>query len=105
MVKTLPRSWFNLINESLNLRPKYEKPDKDVMALPKWNYDGSSTGQAQGSNSDCYLKPVRIFPDPFRCDPHILVLCEVLDSDKNPAATNHRFSYNKTMTGIILLCS
>ena len=53
---------------------------------------------AQGSNSDCYLKPVRIFPDPFRCDPHILVLCEVLDSDKNPAATNHRFSCNKTMT-------
>ena len=53
---------------------------------------------AQGSNSDCYLKPVRIFPDPFRCDPHILVLCEVLDSEKNPAATNHRFSCNKTMT-------
>ena len=78
---------------------------KDVSELPEWNYDGSSTGQAQGSNSDCYLKPVRIFPDPFRCDPHILVLCEVLDSDKNAAATNHRFSCNKTMTkGIGCLC-
>ena len=43
----------------------------------------------------CLVK--RIFPDPFRRDPHILVLCEVLNSDKKPAATNHRFSCNKTM--------
>ena len=67
----------------------------DVTSERKHNFHPFS---AQGSNSDCYLKPVRIFPDPFRCDPHILVLCEVLDSDKNPAATNHRFSCNKTMT-------
>ena len=40
-----------------------------------WNYDGSSTGQAPGSDSEVLLKPCAIFNDPFRGAPHILVLC------------------------------
>ena len=47
---------------------------------------------------ETYLNPVRIFPDPFRREPNILVLCERLDLDKNPDQTNHRFSCNKTMS-------
>ncbi|CAB4056887.1 glnA [Lepeophtheirus salmonis] len=39
-----------------------EKPEE----LPIWNFDGSSTGQAEGSNSDVYLHPVAIYNDPFR---------------------------------------
>ena len=42
-------------------------------------------------------RPVRIFPDPFRGSPHILVLSEVLDSDKKPAGTNHRASCARVM--------
>merc|ERR1712227_547998 len=83
-----------------NLRSKTRtlmKAPKDVSELPEWNYDGSSTGQAEGRNSDCYLRPVRIFPDPFRGKPHILVLSEVLKSDKTPADTNHRYSCAKVM--------
>ena len=33
---------------------------------PMWMFDGSSTKQADGSASDCLLKPVNIFPDPQR---------------------------------------
>ena len=33
---------------------------------PLWGFDGSSTEQAEGSSSDCVLKPVAIFPDPAR---------------------------------------
>ena len=33
---------------------------------PMWSFDGSSTKQADGGNSDCLLKPVSIFPDPCR---------------------------------------
>jgi len=66
--------------------------------LPNWNYDGSSTGQAEGHNSDRMLKPVRVFPDPFNKLPNILVLCEVYNHDWTPAGTNHRFSCAKTMT-------
>lgn len=42
--------------------------------LPIWNYDGSSTYQALGENSDVYLYPCAIYKDPFRRGNHILVL-------------------------------
>lgn len=54
---------------------------------PVWNYDGSSTYQAEGSNSDMYLNPVAIFKDPFRRGPHKLVLCDVLKYNKKPAGS------------------
>ena len=43
-----------------------------------WGFDGSSTNQAPGSNSDCVLQPVYITPDPLRSGDDVLVLCEVL---------------------------
>jgi glutamine synthetase len=43
-----------------------------------WGFDGSSTNQAPGDNSDCVLNPVFTCPDPMRGPGDILVLCEVL---------------------------
>ena len=37
-----------------------------IEECPLWNFDGSSTNQADGSSSDCVLKPVAIYPDPDR---------------------------------------
>lgn len=56
--------------------------------LPEWNFDGSSTYQAEGSNSDMYLIPKAMFRDPFRKDPNKLVLCEVLKYNRKPAGTD-----------------
>jgi glutamine synthetase len=57
--------------------------------LPMWGFDGSSTRQAEGSNSDCLLKPVALFPDPARAD-GALVMCEVLLPDGTPHPSNSR---------------
>lgn len=58
--------------------------------MPIWNYDGSSTYQADGTNSDLYLHPVAVYKDPFRRQNNILVLCETYSHDGKPTESNHR---------------
>ena len=58
--------------------------------LPIWGFDGSSTNQAPGSQSDCVLRPVFNCPDPVRGGDNILVLSEVLLPDMTPHPTNTR---------------
>lgn len=57
---------------------------------PDWSFDGSSTGQASGNNSDCILRPCKVVPDPIRGAPHVLVMCEVFAPDGKPHPTNTR---------------
>ncbi|MHB1717989.1 MAG: glutamine synthetase beta-grasp domain-containing protein, partial [Acidimicrobiales bacterium] len=40
-----------------------------------WGFDGSSTNQATGDNSDCVLQPVFVCPDPLRGEDNVLVMC------------------------------
>src|SRR4051812_12461323 len=54
-----------------------------------WGFDGSSTRQAEGTNSDCVLHPVAIYPDPARTH-GALVMCEVLLPDGTPHPSNTR---------------
>tara|TARA_A200000159_G_scaffold164397_1_gene193835 strand:- start:2013 stop:3074 length:1062 start_codon:yes stop_codon:yes gene_type:complete len=57
--------------------------------LPVWGFDGSSTGQATTSDSDCVLRPVFACIDSNRQN-GILVLCDVLNSDLTPHESNTR---------------
>ena len=57
---------------------------------PMWGFDGSSTNQAQGSKSDCVLRPCFVTPDTIRGGDNILVLCEVFTADGKPHETNTR---------------
>ncbi len=56
----------------------------------EWSYDGSSTNQASGDDSDCILKPVEFVSDPIRGEGNYLVMCEVMNSDGTPHESNSR---------------
>jgi len=60
-----------------------------LQECPMWAFDGSSTEQADGSDSDCLLKPVAVFPDPGRKNAY-LVMTEVLNADGTPHESNGR---------------
>lgn len=66
------------------------KKPANVSELPEWNFDGSSTGQAPGNNSDVFLRPVAMFADPFRQGDNILVMAECWMSDGKPNSYNFR---------------
>ncbi|KAJ6997217.1 glutamine synthetase nodule isozyme-like [Populus alba x Populus x berolinensis] len=67
-------------------------PVTDPAELPKWNYDGSSTGQAPGDDSEVILYPQSIFKDPFRKGNNILVMCDAYTPAGEPIPTNKRFN-------------
>jgi glutamine synthetase len=85
--------WLDGYKPTANLRSKtkiVEGPISDVSELPEWGFDGSSTEQADGHDSDCLLKPVRMVHDPIRGGDHVMVMCEVFNADGSVHASNHR---------------
>ena len=81
--------WIDGQKPTAKLRCK-TKIVRDGEQPPLWGFDGSSTEQAPGENSDCVLKPVYICPDPLRGENNKLVLCEVLLTDMTPHSSNTR---------------
>ena len=65
-------------------------PVNEVSQLSTWNYDGSSTGQAETSASEVLLRPVKIIKDPFRGSHHIIAYCETYLPDGTPTHSNFR---------------
>jgi len=76
---------------------------ESVETLPKWNFDGSSTGQAPGDDSEVILRPCRIFKDPFRPRSdeldNILVMCDTYTPAGEPLPTNTRAFAEKAFSG------
>ena len=76
-----------------NLRGKTKVMDGEVNSvadLSEWNYDGSSTNQAAGEDSEVIIKPCALFNDPFRRGNHKMVLCDTYRPDGSPLQNNHR---------------
>ncbi|KAF7652865.1 hypothetical protein LDENG_00091170 [Lucifuga dentata] len=90
--------WIDGTGERLrNKTQTLDKEPKTIEDIPEWNFDGSSTYQSTGANSDMYLIPVCMFRDPFTLDPNKLVLCEVFKYNYEPAETNLRASCKEVM--------
>src|SRR5256885_12004197 len=85
--------WLDGYEPVPNLRSKTKIVDFETEPtldeLPLWNFDGSSTRQADGTSSDCFLKPVALLSDPARNHAR-LVMCEVLLPDGTPHPSNSR---------------
>ncbi|HFB54816.1 MAG TPA: glutamine synthetase [Hellea balneolensis] len=58
--------------------------------FPEWSFDGSSTNQADGHDSDCILKPVTFVTDPIRGEGNFLVFAEVFTPEDQPHESNSR---------------
>jgi len=88
MTTTLEYLWVDN-NQNPRSKVKIEKISP-INPLPIWNFDGSSTGQADMSQTEVLLKPVRTFSHPF-IENALLVLCECDDpTTGNPHISNSR---------------
>ena len=86
--------WVDGTKPTSQLRSK-TKILKVEEGIPVWGFDGSSTNQAEGTNSDCVLNPVFVCGDPIRGWGSELALCEVLNTDMTPHESNTRAALSK----------
>ena len=88
--------WLDGYQPEPNLRSKVKviKNAESMLILneiPEWNFDGSSTKQADGNFSDCILKPVRLYSNNhYTSIKTTYVFCEVMNPDGTPHETNQR---------------
>jgi len=83
--------WIDGTGENLRMKDRViDFVPESPQDLPVWNYDGSSTYQADGHNSDTFIVPCALYCDPFRLAPHVLALCDTYKFDKTPTNTNRR---------------
>lgn len=84
--------WLDGYQPVPNLRGKTRLSETEPTSIddcPMWGFDGSSTLQAEGHDSDCMLQPVALYPDAARKDGY-LVMCEVMLPNGDPHPTNLR---------------
>jgi glutamine synthetase len=58
--------------------------------LEIWNFDGSSTGQATGKDSEIFIKPYKMFYDWNGRNNYYYIFCECTYHDGSPHITNTR---------------
>ena len=63
--------------------------DSPLSDYPIWNFDGSSTGQNVGEDTEILIKPVALYPHPFLPNAKV-VLCECFYPDGTPTQDNTR---------------
>ena len=87
--------WLDGYKPEPNLRSKVKivevNSKEDLVNIHEWGFDGSSTRQADGHFSDCYLKPVNVYVKSLISEySTVYVLCEVMDSNGKVHETNDR---------------
>jgi len=68
----------------------------------KWNFDGSSTGQASGEDSEVIIIPRKVFTSPFIKDNGVLVMCDTFTPNGDPLSNNNRVYADKIFSNPIV---
>jgi glutamine synthetase len=82
--------WIDAVGNVRSKCRTVKASDAKIGSLPDWNYDGSSTDQAPGDDSEVIIKPRAVFKDPFRGGDNILVLTDTYTPAGEPLPTNTR---------------
>lgn len=84
--------WIDGTDQNIRLKDRVlKKVPERPEDCPHWQYDGSSTYQAQGGNSDIAIVPRALYKDPFKVGENdVIVLCDTYKPDGSPCETNHR---------------
>ncbi|HAG62051.1 MAG TPA: glutamine synthetase [Coxiellaceae bacterium] len=102
MISQATYIWIDGTAPTKRLRSKtrmlrLSKGEAQLSDFPDWGFDGSSTQQAQGYDSDLILKACAFHPDPLTGQGNYLVLCEVYSDESTPHPSNTRATLRHQM--------
>ena len=86
--------WLDGYQPEPSLRSKIKTTEDETP--PVWAFDGSSTQQAEGGNSDCLLLPVQTYDNPLFSD--YLVMCQVETGEHETHPSNTRVAASEVVT-------
>jgi glutamine synthetase len=89
---TVPTQTLRSKTRILDLNEKVKLDD-----FPNWGFDGSSTNQAIGDDSDLVLTPACFVTHPIYGQNNYVILCEVNNPDGTPHPTNKRAELRQLM--------
>lgn len=87
--------WLDGNNHLRSKTKVFDHEVKNANEMPIWNFDGSSTNQAEGTDSEVMLIPRAVYRDPFRGDPNKIVFCETQRPDGSYLENSHRHWANE----------
>tara|TARA_B100001093_G_scaffold517993_1_gene601287 strand:- start:46 stop:1170 length:1125 start_codon:yes stop_codon:yes gene_type:complete len=78
------------------------KADQNISLKMQWSYDGSSTGQAPGDNSEIIIRPVYIiknsyYNQKYNENNYYIALCQTFNHNFEPLDNNNYFKLTKYM--------
>jgi glutamine synthetase len=89
--------WLDSNNK---FRSKIRVFNSNIIDKSNWNYDGSSTGQADAESSEIILKPKCVFNNPLlksinNKNQNLLFVCDSYKISGEPLRNNHRYLADK----------
>ena len=79
----------------------------DISTIPVWNYDGSSTGQAEIQDSEVLLQPKRVYTNSILSNFPVLVLCDTYNPKTDLRSSHYeaekifkKYEANQPMFGL-----